>query len=260
MSDSGVSRERWQAARGPGFAAGDAHAPVDPEAVLDDTTVVIPTNRPDNHTLESLPEFLAADAVIADQDGLNVARNRGIEDADGDWIVLIDDDTTFPTALTATLIDAMHPMHLVGLEDAWPMRWVLGRYMLFHRSLWEQVGGFDESRHHGGDTDFAIRCESAGARVCRLPRRIVPHHDASGTFDAATHREWLWYLLTRHPQRIAVPAVKLVGRKLGLLGRRRADYPADWASEAFVPPDASGGLGESDEAASDPPNRGDAGP
>jgi hypothetical protein len=238
MDSRSVPDDRWQARRGAGVEAADAHAPVDPETVLSDASVVIPTNRAENHTLESLPDWLAESAVVADDDGLNVARNRGIERAAGDWIVLIDDDTTFPTRLTATLIDGMHPMHLVGIEDAWPMRWILGRYMLFHRSLWDRVGGFDESRHHGGDTDFAVRCEKTGARVCRLPRRIVPHHDAAGRFDLRTHLDWIGYLLRRHPRRIAAPAAKLALRKAGLLDRRRVDYPDDWRSRAFVPPDA----------------------
>lgn len=214
----------------------DPHATLDAEAVLSSTTVVVPTNREENYTCDSLPEWL--DVVVATDEGLNVARNRGIERASGDWIVLADDDITFPTRVTAALIDSMHEGHLVGLEDFWPMRHVIGRFMIFHRSLWDHVGGFDESRPHGGDTDFAIRCEKAGARLVRLPRRLIPHHDATSEFSKLQHLEWLSYLVRRHPRRMALPAAKLVGKNLGLLSPRESEYSEGWQSRTWVPPSA----------------------
>ncbi|MFB6137291.1 MAG: glycosyltransferase family 2 protein [Halobacteriaceae archaeon] len=215
-------------------AAGDAQAPVDPRSVLADATVVVPTNREHNYTVESLPDWV--DREVRTDDGLNVARNRGVEAADGDWIVLVDDDVTFPTRLTAVLLDGMHERHLVGAEDFWPLDYVIGRYMVFHRSLWAAAGGFDESRPHGGDTDFAVRCVKAGASLCRIPRRLVPHHDPTSGFSTAQHLEWLAYLSRRHP-RVGLPAAARLGlARLGLLSPR-PEYPADWEGRAFRSPD-----------------------
>jgi len=226
----------FEAVPGEGMEEEDAHAPLDVEAAFDDVTVVIPSARQDNYTLESLPEFV--DRVVARDEGLNVARNRGIERADGDWIVLADDDITFPTRLTAILIDSMHPGQLVGLEDFWPMDWVIGRFMIFHRSLWERAGGFDERRPHGGDTDFAVRCEKAGGTTLRLPRNAIPHHDAESSFSKASHAEWLLYLLRRHPLTIAPKAVKLGLSNLGVLSPEsdRKEYPDDWQSQIYRKP------------------------
>lgn len=217
-------------------AAGDAHAVLDVESVLSSVSLVVPTNREQNYTTESVPDGL--DVVVRRDDGLNVARNRGVEAADNDWIVLVDDDVTFPTRLTAMVVDAMHERHLVGLEDFWPLRWTIGRYMVFHRSLWADVGGFDESRPHGGDTDFAVRAEKAGARVSRLPRRLVPHHDDTSQFSTGEHAEWLWYLCRRHPTRMALPAAKLLLRRLGLLSAP-PEYPPEWNGQVFIPPETS---------------------
>jgi hypothetical protein len=239
-----TDRTEFEAAR---LHGSDPHDHVDVEGVLSDLTVVIPTNREENFTLASLPD--AVESVVATEEGLNVARNRGIERADTDWIALVDDDVTFPARLTAWLLDSMHRGHLVGLEDYWPMEYVLGRFMLFHRSLWSRVGGFDESRPHGGDTDFCLRALDAGASVVRLPRHLVPHHDAASDLPTSTHAEWLWYLLRRHPRRVAPKALKLVGRKVGLLSPRRADYPDGWESTVWVPPDRADGAG--DDAADD---------
>jgi GT2 family glycosyltransferase len=233
MTD-GSDETGFESATGPGIAAGDAHDPLDVEAAFENVTVVVPTNREENYTTRSLPGWV--DREVRRDEGLNVARNRGVEAADGDWIVLVDDDVTFPTRLTATIIDAMHEGQLVGLEDFWPLEWVIGRYMVFHRSLWAEVGGFDESRPHGGDTDFAVRCEKVGAPVLRLPRKSIPHHDEITDFSTSAHLEWLWYLTRRHPLRMAPKAAKLALSKLGRQPRRR-EYPDGWASQMNVPPE-----------------------
>ncbi|MFB6129198.1 MAG: glycosyltransferase family 2 protein [Salinigranum sp.] len=239
MSAPNADDSKFEAANVLGGTGEDPHEALDAREALADATVVVPTNRERNITTESLPEWV--DVVVATDRGLNVARNRGVEAADGEWIVLVDDDVTFPTRLTAALVDSMHEGHLVGLEDFWPMRYVIGRYMVFHRSLWREVGGFDESRPHGGDTDFAIRCEKAGGRVLRLPRRLVPHHDSTSEFSTAAHAEWLFYLFRRHPRHVAVPAAKLALKNLGLLTPREAEYPEGWASQVWVPPSSLDG-------------------
>ncbi len=211
------------------------HESVDIRSTFESVSVVIPTVRKQNFTAESLPDWIEPE--IATEEGLNIARNRGIERTDGDWIVLVDDDVTFPTRLTAWLIDAMHPLHVAGLEDYWPMNGILGRFMIFHRSLWKHVGGFDESRPHGGDTDFIVRCRNTGGAVVRLPRRLIPHHDAPGEFTTIEHAEWLWYLIRRHPRQMLPKAAKLLLRKLGLLSPCRGEYPHGWESAVWHPPD-----------------------
>lgn len=229
-----VDDSAFEAAFTHGARGEDPHDALDPQSVLSDLTLVIPTNRERNFTGQTAPDWL--DVVIADDEGLNVARNAGVRRADTDWVLIADDDVTFPTRLVTALLDAAHPGHLIGLEDYWPMEYILGRFMLFHRSLWRAVGGFDSSRPHGGDTDFAIRCEKAGARVVRLPRHLVPHHDSASDFSTPRHAEWLWYLTRRHPRTVAPKAAKLVLRKVGLLSPRRLDYPDSWESEVWTPP------------------------
>lgn len=207
--------------------------PIDPDgqdvrAALADVSVVVASRRDRNVTAETAPDWL--ETVVREDEGRSRARNRGVEEATGDWLVVADDDITFPTVLTAMLVEGMHQHHVVGLEDFWPLEWVLTRYVVFHRSMWDAVGGFDERREHGEDTDFAIRCEKAGGRVRPLPRRLVEHHDVDTRFEAGQHAEWLWYLLRRHPRRIAPKAALLGLRKVGLVSAP-PDYPTgrSWA-------------------------------
>lgn len=212
---------------GEGVERRDAHAALNSEEALANASVVIASRETDNYTARSTPAWL--ETIVRTDEGRNRARNVGIAEADGEWIIVCDDDVTFPTTLAAMLVDGMHDRHLVGLEDFWPMDWLLTRFMVFHRSLWDAVGGFDESREHGGDTDFCIRCEKAGARIHGLPRFVIPHHDVDTGFDRAEHVEWLGYLVRRHPTTALPKAAKLGLKKLGLMSAPQ-DYPEDWVA------------------------------
>jgi GT2 family glycosyltransferase len=184
----------------------------------EDVTVVVPTVREEVVTTETVPA--AAEVLIRRDDGLNVARNAGVEAANNDWVVIADDDIDFPTETVADTLGTMDRRTLAGLADFPPLRWVIGRLMIFHRDLWREVGGFDESRHHGGDTDFAIRVERHGGRVLRLDRDAVPHYDeeTGQNMDTVGHLEWLLYLTRRHPRQFGPVALRLVARRVGLAG------------------------------------------
>ncbi|WP_251328598.1 glycosyltransferase family 2 protein [Haloplanus pelagicus] len=177
--------------------------------------MIVPTIREDNVTFDTIPS--EAERIIRRDEGLNVARNAGVRSATNDWIVIADDDIEFPTETVAETLDRLDDWTLAGLRDFEPLRWVIGRLLIFHRNLWERVGGFDESRHHGGDTDFAIRVEKAGGRIYHLDRDAVPHHDVDTGESMAplAHLEWLLYLTRRHPRRFGPVAVRIV------LGRLR---------------------------------------
>ena len=177
-------------------------------------SIVVPTAREEIHTPETVPS--EAELVVRRDVGLNVARNAGVEAASNDWIVIADDDIDFPSEMVAETIDNIDEQTLAGLADFPPLRWIIGRLMIFHRDLWCAVGGFDERRHHGGDTDFAIRVEKAGGSVVRLNREAVPHYDedTGKGMSSQEHIEWLYYLTRRHPLVFGPVAVKIVGRKL----------------------------------------------
>lgn len=182
---------------------------------FDNITVVVPTAREDIVTPDTIPN--EAEVLIRRDQGLNVARNAGVEAATNDWIVIADDDIDFPTETVAETVAEMDDRTLAGLADFPPLRWIIGRLMIFHRGLWEEVGGFDETRHHGGDTDFAIRVEKVGGTVVRLDREAVPHYDeeTGDGMTASGHLEWLAYLTRRHPLVFGPVAAKIAARKVG---------------------------------------------
>lgn len=186
-------------------------------AVLEDVSIVIPTVRPEVITTETVPS--EPEIVVRRDDGLNAARNKGVEAAKNDWIVVADDDIHFPTETVAETISEIDRRTLAGLADFSPLRWIIGRLMIFHRDLWNQVGGFDESRSHGGDTDFAIRVKRHGGQVVQLDREAVSHYDedTGEGMNTLGHLEWMLYLTRRHPRQFGPVAAQLVGRKVGML-------------------------------------------
>lgn len=192
---------------------------MNPKDILKDISVVIPTARDKIITTDTVPP--ETEVVVRRDEGLNVARNAGVKAADNDWIVIADDDIDFPTETVTETIAEIDEQTLAGLADFPPLRWIIGRLMIFHRDLWREVGGFDESRHHGGDTDFAIRVERHGGRVVQLSREAVPHYDedTGEGMDTLGHLEWMWYLTRRHPRKFGPVAAQLIGQKVGLLPR-----------------------------------------
>lgn len=180
---------------------------------IPDYTVVVPSNRETLHTPAGVPDEM--EVMIRRDDGINTARNAGVRAAKHQWVVLTDDDIDFPRDMVESTLREMRKEDLAGLHDFEPLRWVIGRLMIFHKDLWEAVGGFDESREHGGDTDFAIRAEKLGGRILRLNRESVRHYDVD-TGDGMRlfgHVKWTLRLLLEHPLVFSPVVARLVARK-----------------------------------------------
>ena len=163
-----------------------------------DVEVVIPSIKNEILTLESVPDSVPTHVVR--EGTLNEARNRGVKQSDAEIVAIMDDDIAFPEELFEGLVNMASPDRLVGLADP-EFGLVLGRTMIFHRSLWRRIGGFDERlRSHNGDTDFALRAHHHGFEIVRVPELILFHkeHERSiTTFD----RAWrLLYLCGKHPR------------------------------------------------------------
>ena len=182
------------------------------EKSLSNLTFVIPTIRDSVRTVDSVPG--ECDVRLEREGYENEARNRGIKCARTEYIALCDDDIGFTGEFISECLALVDIGVIVGLEDYYPLRWLISRFMIFARSDWELVGGFDEAVRHGGETDFCIRAEKLGIKIMRLPRHSVEHIEHERPAYHRTHIKWLWYLWRRHPKEMTVPAFKLVFRKL----------------------------------------------
>lgn len=119
------------------------------------------------------------------------------------------------------------PEHVRTLPPRWvrflaPVRRVpavTGACALIERSLWERLGGFDETFINGGeDVDLCFRARAAGRVNAVALRSIIRHHVSASAgrklrdeqnsrrlarkwrseLEAFAHRRWCWHHLERH--------------------------------------------------------------
>jgi len=131
------------------------------------------------------------------------ARNRGVEIASHQWILVCDaDDIVWPTwahELCSSLRDAdlvggalalwdpnnlPDPTGIRALDIAVPdgVRYdflpaVVGANHAFRRSIWTSIGGYDEEFVNATDMDFAWRVQLAGGRLVYNDRATVYYRD-----------------------------------------------------------------------------------
>ncbi|WP_164721999.1 glycosyltransferase family 2 protein [Haloterrigena salifodinae] len=159
-------------------------------------SVVIPSIKDDVLTLESVPEDVP---VSVEREGsLNEARNRGIENAETDIVAVLDDDIAFSEELFYALVDEVDEDVLLGVAD-WEFGLVAGRVMIFYKSLWRDIDGFNERLHsHNGDTDFSLRAHNAGYSVKTVPRHLFYHEDHERSITTWDRAWRLMYLCGKH--------------------------------------------------------------
>jgi len=179
-----------------------------------DVSVVIPSIKDDVLTLESVPEDVP---VSVEREGsLNEARNRGVRNADTDIVAILDDDIAFSEELFEALVEAVDDDVVLGVAD-WEFGLVAGRVMIFYKSLWENIGGFDERlRSHNGDTDFALRAHDAGFSVETVPRDIFHHEDHERSITTWDRAWRLAYLCGKHVRYAPYLVSSTIAYNLGL--------------------------------------------
>jgi len=166
-----------------------------------DVTVVIPTlkeSKSDIPTLDSVPESVPVN--IQHESPISKARNCGVERADTEFVIQLDDDIRFSRDLWDEVLETVDRETVIGMED-WDYGLIVTRLIAFHRQAWVEVGGFDERLgSHMEDTDFAIKLDHAGYNLQSIPQEQiehVPHENRITTAD----RVWrLAYLCLKHPR------------------------------------------------------------
>jgi glycosyltransferase involved in cell wall biosynthesis len=129
------------------------------------------------------------------RDGCSVTINRLASAAEGEWLLPIaDDDLLLPGCIKALLAassdaDVVYAPPLVtGNEDRW---WffqappVIPSTALIRRSLWDELGGYDEALRHEEDRDLWVKALNAGARFVKTtaPTWIYRQHGANKSFN-----------------------------------------------------------------------------
>lgn len=151
--------------------------------------------------------------------GFPVAINQGIKAAKGSTIVLLNNDCVVSQGWSERLLRHLDSYSIVapvtnycaGLQrvtipvyqdeqefnqeaEKWAgahkgesqeVNWVIGFCMAFKKSLWDEIGPFDESMWpcSGEEVDFCMKARKAGHKVC-IAKDVYVHHEGSQTFKA----------------------------------------------------------------------------
>jgi GT2 family glycosyltransferase/predicted SAM-dependent methyltransferase len=149
--------------------------------------------------------------------GFPVAVNQGIKVAKGEFICLLNNDTVVPPGWSERLIDGLNRFSIVSAMTNYcagiqatvlpvyydrdglnkqaaeftktragrelEVNWVIGFLFMFRRSLYDEIGGFDESLWpcSGEEIDFCLRARLENYKV-GIMQDIYVHHEGSVTF------------------------------------------------------------------------------
>lgn len=161
--------------------------------------------------------------------------NRGVEEAESDLVLILDDDARPDAGSLASAIAlmerstglaavALHPRHPATGRSEWPFatgmkargEWpVMGCGNLVRRGAWLAVGGYEDRFFlYRNDTDLAMKLLGAGYDVHFNPAWVVWHDSAVASrkpprwFHLAT-RNWVW-LARRHGRGLPAAAGMLL--------------------------------------------------
>ena len=181
---------------------------------------VIPTKRDKVLTLSSIPTGYQVH-VIRQGRNAGEARNIGIRRARARIIILCDDDLAFDEQFLNKVITSTLEDEITGLEGYYPFeRWLITRFMVFHKSVWQKLGFFEERRNQGyygdfgTDTDFCLRAEKMGINIKKLSQDSVYHYEHDRKISMRQKISWLLFLWKRHAAKVTVPIVKLGIRRI----------------------------------------------
>lgn len=211
--------------------------------------VIVVDNNSSDRTAEILLEFAADVVVLHEQrQGVQHARNRGMNAATGDIIVRIDADTRLPAGhlaeVEATFADpsvhaATGPVHyydvvmprVVARGDAlvrgiWTvpngrLDWIFGANMAIRRPAWQAVAATlcaDERFHE--DLDLGLHLRESGFSVIYARRLVAGTSSRRVRSDFAGFRHYL--LMTEQGY----------ARHIGRL--RRGSYARAWMTARFL--------------------------
>jgi glycosyltransferase involved in cell wall biosynthesis len=181
---------------------------VAPQAQAARAEVIVVSDGPDEPTAAVARRHGARLVELSERRGLNAARNAGIDAAEGDLIVFIDQDVDAPAGWLQAVLEGVRatpdrevfggPIRArlergprscgreqapitsldAGLVDR-DIALVWGANMAIRRGAFDRVGRFDEGLHgRGNEDDWEFRYTALGGRIRYLARAGLDHRRA----------------------------------------------------------------------------------
>lgn len=165
--------------------------------------IIVVDNNSSDGTVEALKDF-PIKLLVEKKQGSYSARNKGISQAKGSWIVFIDDDclaqkdmlVNFQKFTSDSKIGALAgkiiQLNTHTFLDDWLKRtrivnqkmalnhpylpFALTANVSYQKEIFDKIGLFDDTFSNGGDIDFSWRMQiQTGLKIKYIPQAIVYH-------------------------------------------------------------------------------------
>ena len=199
-------------------------------AALDDTPMVLVDHASRDNTAEAAREAGVQRVILSQAPTIAAARNEGGYAVSTDWMAFIDADCELAPDWFEHLLPHLASPGILGwpvrppepttwVQSAWHAHWmakaaeiskqsnmefrlITTANMVIHRSVWEQLGGFDPALSSGEDQNLMLRAMKAGAAIRTVPSLTVFHHGEPATLGDY-FRQQLWHANRGSYRRIA---------------------------------------------------------
>lgn len=189
--------------------------------------VIVNDGSTDGATNDFLAEYQRPQTKIlhTSNQGLAAARNNGIREAKGEYILPLDADDRIATTYVEKAVQVLDQNQEIGIvycraetfgavQGPWRAdEFSLGRMLLgnlifctalFRKPDWEKVGGYKSDMCHGWeDWDFWLSLLELNRRVYRIPEVLFQYHvkaeSMAKSMDVAKKVDMHLQVIKRHP-------------------------------------------------------------
>jgi glycosyltransferase involved in cell wall biosynthesis len=180
--------------------------------------IVVNDGSPDNTS--EIAKMYPVRLVEKENGGLSSARNAGIKEATGQWILTLDSDDKIAPDFVEKCLEYKDEYDIIGTgqqefgdsnrgyffktnptHEDFKQNNQINCCSLFRKEIWEKIGGYDETMRLGyEDWDYWLRATKAGYKVITIPEYLFfyrKHGESMVSTAIKHHNELMQYMLSK---------------------------------------------------------------